>query len=552
MEYILESPPEEISNKPIATTNLASEFNWMNVNGEDWTTPAKNQGPCGSCWAFGAVSCLEASINIAWNDPNLDIDLSEQYILSCLSRAGGCNGGNSYSAFKYIQSNDSSGNYCNGIITEDCLSYEADDSVPCSSKSSNWKQQLVPIANYGYWRPHYPEDVNAIKTELMTRGPLVTYFEATGSFSQWGGTHHSSTDYYPYEQATGANHAVIIVGYKDDPSIDNGGYWIVKNSWGTSWGYNGFFNIEYGSLNIDNVEITWVEYEPKPTVDFSYSPNGPMDNEQIQFTDLSNSIKGEIISRKWDFGDGTTSTEQNPVKTYDKIGIYTLTLTVTNSLGYENTISKKMYIGDDAAPLSSITLYGVQGENNWYINHVGIQIEAYDTFSGVNKIFYRIDEGIQQEYVRSIILPAQYNQGEHVISYYAVDNAGNIEDEKTSSFKIDFSDPHISISKPQQGKLYFFNVPFFSKSDETIVIGPLIPSLDIYDEVSGIDTVEFFLNNRLIDTDYKPPYNCIINRISFGKECSFLIKVTDNAGRISWSEPIYFTQYSLGIFRSIF
>jgi len=61
---------------------------------------------------------------------------------------------------------------------------------------------------------------------------------------------------------------VCIVGWKDDDSIQNGGYWICKNSWGTDWGYDGFANIEYGSMNIDKSRfpfdgfILWVDYNP--------------------------------------------------------------------------------------------------------------------------------------------------------------------------------------------------------------------------------------------------------------------------------------------------
>jgi PKD repeat protein len=552
MDYIPASPPEEISEKPQASTNLNAEFNWMDYNGNDWTTPAKNQGPCGSCWAFAAVSCLESVINIAWDDPDLDIDLSEQYILSCLSRAGSCGGGNSYSAFKYIQRNDTSGNNYNGIITEECLIYQADDSVPCSEKTSDWKQKLVPIASYGYWQATYPEDCDAIKTELINKGPLVTYFQATGSFSHWGGTHHSPDDYYPFEQGQGANHAIIIVGYKDDPSIENGGYWICKNSWGTDWGYNGFFNIVYGSLNIDNVEITWVEYKPIPIVEFSYSPKSPMAGELIQFNDTSTCLKGAINSWNWEFGDGTSSTEKNPIKRYDDIGVYNLKLTISDDLGNTNAIVKNIYIGDDTSPTTSHVITGIKGENDWFTSHIGIKLTASDSFSGIDYIMYSIDGAGYQKYIRSLILNGKSYQGSHTISYYSIDKAGNVEEEKTCSFKIDFSNPQASIEKPVKNMLYFFNMPFYIYMNETIVFGPFSPKLEIYDEVSGIAKVEYYLNNKLIDVDTNPPYICIINRLHMGKDCSFFIKVYDNAGRSAESETIYFKQYSFGLIRNLF
>jgi C1A family cysteine protease len=114
MDYLPLPSEYNQSPKPKTFSNYPSEFSWTDYEGNDWTTTAKNQGPCGSCWAFGAVSCLESIINIAWETPDLDLDLSEQYILSCLSASGSCRGGNSYSAFKYIKNEEKIGNFNNG------------------------------------------------------------------------------------------------------------------------------------------------------------------------------------------------------------------------------------------------------------------------------------------------------------------------------------------------------------------------------------------------------------------------------------------------------
>ena len=123
----------------IAAEDLPSQFSWLDYNG-NWMTPAKDQGSCGSCWAFGALGSMDAVINIASGFHDLDLDLSEQYILSCLGAAGSCGGGWMSEALLYIMSTNSgsAGNGINGVITEDCMPYQAVDWIPCNDKCSDW------------------------------------------------------------------------------------------------------------------------------------------------------------------------------------------------------------------------------------------------------------------------------------------------------------------------------------------------------------------------------------------------------------------------------
>lgn len=75
-------------------SSLPDNFDWRNKDGQDWMTPVKNQGSCGSCWAFSAVGIVEPAYNIFSGDPNLDLDLSEQYLVSdCCEQCGNCGGG---------------------------------------------------------------------------------------------------------------------------------------------------------------------------------------------------------------------------------------------------------------------------------------------------------------------------------------------------------------------------------------------------------------------------------------------------------------------------
>jgi len=306
--------------------DLPSEFNWKNLNGEDWTTPARNQGYCGSCWLFAALGAFESAINIKWNKPDLDIDLSEQYVLSCLPAAGDCDGSLPDHAYQEMMKPVPWTDSRNGTILESCFPYQADDSSPCSEKCPDWDDQLVSLVGYGY--QNNPSSREEIKTLLVANGPVATAMYATNEFAEWGFSHHSPDDIYVTEyQPNWINHAVIIVGYND-----TGGYWICKNSWGQDWGYDGFFNIAYGCLKIDTYYIAWVEYKPSFFLGrgIEYSPHIPLKNETTQFTATIFDIPGGTdFTWQWDFGDGTISDEQNPQHTYRIPGVYQVSLNLS-------------------------------------------------------------------------------------------------------------------------------------------------------------------------------------------------------------------------------
>jgi len=261
----------------ISLINTPSEFNWKNIDGRDWTTPAKNQGNCGSCWLFSAMGALESVVNIREGCAELDPDFSEQYILSCLPEAGSCNGGNVQKCvFYFINSTSPAGNYHNGVILESCFRYYADDDIPCNDKCENWKDFLVPILDYNecWTYENIPELRDTIKSLVYQKGPIMVYFWVTQRFINWGKLHKLPSQYYPdYNEncPNFVNHGITVVGWKDDPSIGNGGYWICKNTWGSNWGYDGFFNIEYDILNLGGF-IASVEYNPES---FNWGPVAP-------------------------------------------------------------------------------------------------------------------------------------------------------------------------------------------------------------------------------------------------------------------------------------
>jgi len=204
-----------------AASDLPVSFNW---DDSGKVTPVKNQGGCGSCWIFCATAALEASYKIY---RQVEYDLSEQQILSCVSPGWGCNGGwmdNVYNHYKSF-----------GAILESQMPYYANHNIPCT------ETQYQPVAFLDSWTA-IPNNIYSLKTAVMT-APVAVAFYVFNDFFSYGGGCYSNNTY-----TNDLNHGVLIVGW-DDAMCNGQGAWRVKNSWGPGWGENGYFWIKYGTCN---------------------------------------------------------------------------------------------------------------------------------------------------------------------------------------------------------------------------------------------------------------------------------------------------------------
>ena len=203
-------------------------FDWRNYNGGDWTTPIRDQGPCGACWAFGSLCSIESHINIQNNNPSFDQDLSEQYLLSCTD--GDCTGWYSPLIMNWLRDT--------GTVDEACFPYQADDTIPCSDACADADCRIWQITDWD-WVPPSTWEVQ----EYLLDAPIVTGMEVYEDFFDYTGGIYE----HVWGNLTGY-HLVNMVGYNDTEH-----YWICKNSWNTTWGENGWFRIRYGECGIETM-----------------------------------------------------------------------------------------------------------------------------------------------------------------------------------------------------------------------------------------------------------------------------------------------------------
>ncbi|CAN7039314.1 unnamed protein product [Brassica oleracea var. botrytis] len=200
--------------------NVPDAVDWRK---EGAVTPIRDQGRCGGCWAFATVAAIEGITKIKTG--NL-IPLSEQQLIDCDTGSynKGCSGGLMETAYEYLIANG-------GLVALDDYPYTATDGTGCDQEKS--QNKVVTITGYKKVAPN-----EASLEVAAAQQPVSVGIDADGFIFQF----YSSGVFTGY-CGSSLNHAVTVVGYGEEAGEK---YWIVKNTWGTGWGEEGYIRMERG------------------------------------------------------------------------------------------------------------------------------------------------------------------------------------------------------------------------------------------------------------------------------------------------------------------
>ncbi|XP_065346133.1 procathepsin L-like [Cloeon dipterum] len=226
--------PEEFETLPYhfsRNIDVPKEVDWRS---KGVVTRVKNQGPCGSCWAFGATAVVESQYVLQTRN-KLTV-LSEQSLLDCETSSSGCSGGSTWNAVKFVMKH--------GIARDDDYPYtHVKGKCQCKEKSCSDHPEILKVLRL---RSNSEEELKMVVAFL---GPVAFNFDgAVASFQQYKKGVYSASDC----RGNTKNHSMAIVGYGTENGQD---YWLVKNSWGPYWGDKGYVKIARNKNNFCGIAI---------------------------------------------------------------------------------------------------------------------------------------------------------------------------------------------------------------------------------------------------------------------------------------------------------
>jgi hypothetical protein len=215
------APADPPRNDP-AGNPADPQFSWHDLGGSDWMTGVRDQGSCGACFVFGSLGVVESMYKYLAGDPMLDVDLAEQEVVSCIALGSCESGGTAQEVGVHLQSD--------GVPDEACYPY-TQTSGDCNARCADWQPRSSTITAWNM--STIPWTVDAIKAQLV-HAPLAANMHVYSDFYGYtDGVYSRAGDATPVGW-----HVVAVVGWDDADDS-----WICKNSWGRSFGQEGYFKI---------------------------------------------------------------------------------------------------------------------------------------------------------------------------------------------------------------------------------------------------------------------------------------------------------------------
>ena len=270
-----------------AQAELPAAFDWRvgDATHPAINIPIRNQGSCGSCWAFGTVGVMEGAMVKAGMPVT---DLSEQFLVSCNKDGWDCDGG--WIAHKYHTNTLGKSQSVIGAVLESDMPYTATDGG------------CYNVSNHPYKLSSYAStsgaSVSAIKNAIYTYGPVLATVCSGPAFHAYYSWYTSDLGVFSTNESSqcgsdGVNHVIVLVGWNDA-----GGYWILRNSWDTWWGEDGYMRIAYGTSKVAKY-ISWATYTtplaPAPLMLYPAKEALTMDNTpEFTWQSSVNAVSYEI------------------------------------------------------------------------------------------------------------------------------------------------------------------------------------------------------------------------------------------------------------------
>ncbi len=336
------------SGEDVPSVGLPATFDWA---AEGLVTNIRNQGSCGSCWAFGTVGVMESAIKIQTGQ---SVDLSEQYLVSCNNNGWSCNGG--WWAHNYHTSQLGKNQTTAGAVLESDMPYTATNGTCTTISNHPYK-----LDNWNYISGYPNPSVDAIKNAISNYGPVAAAVCVGSAFSSYRSGVFSTDETAACNG--GVNHAIVLTGWDDTTQS-----WVLRNSWGSGWGESGTMRIKWGTSNV-GYAANYVVYNggvipsptsgPTPTP--TMAPSAPINDDFSQATGMQ--ILNNVFQNNQNISYATTASDDPYFTCIAGKG--------NKSVWYEYSAESDGYLTLQTAGSEYDTVLGVWQGNRGALNPVG-------------------------------------------------------------------------------------------------------------------------------------------------------------------------------------